>query len=87
MKFQTVQVVTADELLKHLIGEVEANHKTSKSGNRRGGASIVAREYGVSQQDLSNTINNSLTPHKRILNKLGLEKRSLYVRKGSKSDE
>lgn len=86
MKFQTVQVVTADELLKHIGHVIEANHTVSKSGGKRGGVMKTARHYGIRPQELSNTINGSLTPPNRILEAENLEKQVVYVRKGSKSD-
>ncbi|TBG37138.1 hypothetical protein ELG78_09165 [Rhizobium leguminosarum] len=87
MKFQTVQVVTADELLNHIGQVIEANHTVNKNGGKRGGVMKTARQYGIRPQELSNTINRSLTPPKRVLEAENLEKQVFYVRKGSKSDE
>lgn len=79
MKTETIQVVTKEAFMEHLLGKVEGNHKVSKTGSTRGGIKATANLYGIAPQELSNVINGFQKPTPRILKHEKLQPITVYV--------
>ncbi|ANL71917.1 hypothetical protein AMC83_CH01934 [Rhizobium phaseoli] len=82
-----MKVVTREAFIEHLFGKVEENHKTTKAGTKRmGGIRATAEQYGVPEGEISMILNGGRSPSARVLDKEGLEKKVVYVRKTNESN-
>lgn len=65
--------------MEHLLGRVESNHKSTKTGSLRGGIKTTAKEYGIPPQELSNVVYGYRKPTPRILKHEKLQAITVYV--------
>lgn len=86
MKITKLECVTREDYLAGIAARIEAAHTTSKTGGRRGGGRVIAREYGMQPQGLANTLNGYARPSKKMLEHDGLEPVTVYVQKSGVQD-